>query len=226
MQMSEYPKIEHEPFNVDRKLGYVIQKFRKNEAIDEDLKEIFTPTPLIKHCYELFGKEFNFQIVDAAKEHPYKHIFLKREDEISRIFSLFMAMQTQVWGPEKQSNYQKILGGEMELEPFDIDQMIRHMQQCRQITHEIKEKLSEENLGYHEVSFEEFYSGTREERLAHLAALFDYLEFDSNVMERYADLIEEKIFNSSQNTQSVLEYVPNYREALERLKEVSVKIEL
>jgi LPS sulfotransferase NodH len=219
--ISEYPGMEHEPFNADRKLGGFIRKFRSGvdrKILAGELDELFSQHYLIKHCYELFGEEFNYLIASAVIPHDYKHLFLRREDEVSRIVSLYLARQTSVWGPEqKKDKYEAIISGREKLEPFDIASMKEHLLWCKNITSKIKNYLSSQGMVFKEISYEEFYTGDRETRFEKLVELFQFLEFDDDVMERYSNLIEEKIFNSSQNSQSILEFVPNYKEALEIL---------
>lgn len=221
-EISEHKGIQHEPFNVDRVLGHFVQDFRKQTdraEISSGLDELFLDTPLIKHCYEIFGKEFNQLIVNAAVKQNYKHLFLKREDEISRIISLFLAQQTSVWGPEqKKKKYDDIISGKSTLLPFDIEAMVEHYKWCKNITKKIQNMLTQNKKEFKTISFEDYYTGNREERLANLYDLFEYLEFDSETIEAYHDRIEEKIFKSSQNSQDILKYVPNYNEAIQALK--------
>ena len=53
-EMSEYSALQHEPFNLDRRLGYVIEAFREgkeNVAIEKMIEEALFDTPVVKHCY-------------------------------------------------------------------------------------------------------------------------------------------------------------------------------
>ena len=228
MEMSEYNGVQHEPFNLDRKYGYVIKEFRDNrddDRLTNKLDNIFDSYPLIKHCYELFGTEFNDLILKSiGKKEPYRHLFLKREDEVSRIMSLYLAFQSEVWGVESTSKYQSIINGEKKLEPFPIDNMKKHLFWCNRITEHIKCKLTENGNEYIEISFEDIYDGDREERLRRLDKLFDYLEFDQDIRDNFSDVIEEKIFNSSQKSKSVIELVPNYEETKEVLSSTLEKL--
>ena len=227
--ISEHPNLQegniysiHEPFNKERILGHFIIKYNQGiskEILLSKLQETFQNTPNMKHCYELFSKGFNDLIVESVLEQNYGHIFLKREDEVSRIFSLFLAEQTSVWGPEqKKDKYNNILSGKEKLRPFDIDRMVEHYKWCNVITNHIQTKLEKHGQTYKIVSFEEFYMGEREERLRKLYELFDYLGFEHSVREEYKEKIREKVFNSSQDSRSILEYVPNYKEAIEILQ--------
>ena len=168
----------------------------------------------------LFRTKFNDRILHVVSQQPYKHIFLSREDEIKRIFSLHLALQTDVWGPEKKGHYQQIIAGEQKLEPFNITTMVEHMKWCQNITSYIKKQLHSKGIGFKEINFESFYTGERENCLASLEALFDYLEFDQEIRQSFKGKIEEKIFHSSQNSHSILEYIPNYKTAYEVLQKV------
>ena len=170
--ISEYRGIEHEPFNADKKLGRFIKSFQngtKCEKIIKELDEIFLAKPLIKHCYEIFGKEFNSLLVQSIVKHDYKHLFLKREDEISRIISLYLAQQTSVWGPEqKKKKYDDIISGKDKLEPFSIEKMIDDYKWCRNITNQTQKMLTEKGKEFMLISFEDFYVGERDRRLENL----------------------------------------------------------
>jgi hypothetical protein len=223
-EMSEYPQIQHEPFNVDRQLGQYVKDYRSgvdHNILKKRLSEELEKTPTIKHCYEMFSKEFNMIILDVVCNKHYQHVFLKREDEISRIFSLYLAQQTSVWGPEQKKNiYSEIISGTRLLDPFDIDNMVEHARWCTKLTQTIKDELTKRNIIYKEVSFEDFYVGEDIERLGKLYSLFDYLEFSNETREKFKSEIDKKIFNSSQQSRDILEYIPNYKDALERLQTI------
>ena len=221
MQMSEYVGVQHEPFNQDRKYGYIIRNFRKNkdsEWVSEKLDKIFDSYPLVKHCCELFGVEFNDMILKSLKNKKnYRHLFLRREDEVSRIMSLYLAIQSSVWGVGGIHKYKEIVKKKKKLEPFPVVKMKEHLLWCNRITRHIKKSLLKSGYEYMEISFEDIYEGSREERLAKLDKLFDYLEFDQKVRNDFSEIIEEKIFNSSQKSKSVIEMVPNYEETKKAL---------
>jgi len=172
--MSEYrgpsPKIgvwpsTDEPFNIERTLGRFIKEYRQGvnkNLIYENILEALKKTPLIKHCYEIFGEEFNDIIIDSLSNYSYKHVFLCREDEVSRILSLYLAMQTNVWGAAKKDHYETIIKGEIQLEPFDINAMKKHLKWCIYLTKHIKARLDSMSIEYKEISFEDFYIGDRE----------------------------------------------------------------
>ena len=220
-RISEYKQIQGEPFNKDRIFSDITHSFYAGEDITTDLDDAFKKTPLIKHCYEIFNKEFNTLIVNGLIKQNYKHIFLIRENEVSRIMSLFLASQTGVWGQDKMKKYDEIIAGKSILSPFDIDKMIEQYELDQKITSDIKEMLTVNNKEYKIISFEDIYTGSRQKRLKNLQELFNFLEFSENTMHEFKDEIEKWIFNSSQDSKSILEYVPNYKEAIAELTKVS-----
>lgn len=218
--ISEYRGMQHEPFNVDRVWGNFVTEYRQNKSIPlikDELNNVLKTTPLIKHCYELFGIEFNNLILDVVKEKEYKHILLIKKNELSRICSLFLAKQTSVWGLEqKKEKYINIITKKHRLEPFDMEEMHTHIKWCKNISKQIINTLTLNNIEYKIIYFEELYTGTREERLASLYELFEYLEFSEDTKVLHEEEIEKKIFNNSQDSIDILSSVPNYKEIITR----------
>lgn len=220
-EISEYPKIDDEPFNEDRVLNYIVQDFKSGNDIANELSRVFSSTPNVKYCYEPYNEEFNSLIVNVASNQNYKHIILTREDEVSRIMSLFLAQQTNVWGAKNLKKYKAIKAGEESLCPFNIDKMLNQYKHDRKITNDIKEMLTKKNKQYKVVSFEDIYTGNRKKRLTNLQELFEFLEFNENTMAEFEDKIEEMVFHASQDTKNILKYVPNHLEAVEKLTNIS-----
>ncbi len=225
MKMSEHQEVEHEPFNLDRIFGYMGQDY-KNQLLNGDttkvsfeLDRLFLGKPLIKHCYEIIDTNFNKMLIDRLKDTNYKQIFLLRKDEVSRILSLFLAYQTNVWGKHgSEEQYEMIKNGEKTLTPFDMEHVKEEEETAILKTKMVQKLLNQENICYKVVYFEDFFTGEREERLSNLNDLFNYLEFDKKTVEEYKALIEQTIFNKSQKSSSILEYVPNHKEAKSMLE--------
>ncbi len=227
MEMSEYKKIEHEPFLWERELGFVTKEFRRQLDADDHidivpvLEEVFAEQPLIKHCYEVFHIDLSRNLIRFLKNRDYKHIFLLRKDEVSRIFSLLLAYQTDVWGKHgSEEAYDRIQSGEQRLEPFDIELLKKEEQTAINHTRKIKNILKNNDLPYKMIYFEDLYTGNEEKRKENLYDLFDYLEFDQEVIESHQEMINEILFQRSQKSNSILPYVPNLKEAEDVLKKV------
>ena len=227
IEMSEYPQVLHEPFNKERTFGNVTKKFHEGDDITKDLDAIFKSKSNIKHCYELnqIGKEFNAQILDAVARADYKHIFLSREDEILRLTSCFLAIQTGVWGARKMHKYEDIISGKSFLKPFDIDAVIKHYLLCKDSTAYIKTILNEKNISYRTITFEDLYTGSKEARLKHIHQIFEFIEFDSKTIQAYSEETDKRIFHSSQQSASIYQYIPNYKETKRELEKIINKPE-
>ena len=227
MEMSEYETIDHEPFNTDRKFNFVTYEFleqkKKGGEIDihSSLDKAFQSTPLIKHAYDTVDPLFNELFAKYIKSKDYKHIFLTRKDEVSRVLSLFMAYQSGVWGKHgSESVYEAIRSGEKTLEPFDLEGMMRNLLYAAALTKQVRSILDRESINYRDVYFEDFYIGEEDERREKLYALLEYLEFDGETIYQYRDMIWHILFNRDQKSRSVLEFVPNYTEAREMLESI------
>jgi len=227
MEMSEYETIDHEPFQMHRKFGYIATAFSESRNNNEDtdipslLENAFREKPLIKHCYEIADPNFNETLVDFLKNSEYKHIFLIRRDEVSRVLSLFLAYMSDVWGKHgSEGMYEMIRNGEKILPAFDLDAMRKEEEYSTRQTAHIREVLRKESIEFQDVYFEDLYSGSKESREANLYALLDYLEFDEERIDQYSEMIGHILFNRDQKSKSILEFVPNYMEAKQILEEM------
>ena len=227
MEMSEYETIDHEPFQEHRKFGYISSAFSESSENKTDtdiqslLKDAFKDKPLIKHCYEIADPQFNETLAHFLKHSDYKHLFLIRKDEVSRVLSLFLAYMSDVWGKHgSEGMYEMIQNGEKILPPFDLDAMKKEEEYSTKQTAYIREVLRKESIAFQDVYFEDLYSGSKESREAELYALLDYLEFDEETITRHREMIGHILFNRDQKSKSILEFVPNYRDAQEMLQEM------
>jgi len=226
MQMSEYKAVEHEPFNLDRVFGYIVQDYKKEllngdtSKVSSSLDRLFIGKPLIKHCYEITDTNFNKILINSLKNTDYKHIFLLRKDEVSRVLSLFLAYQTNVWGKHgSEEIYNMIKSGKKVLKSFEIDHIRKEEERAIVKTKMIQKLLTQKNIFYKIIYFEDFFTGDRDKRLNNLNSLFNYLEFNEKTVKNYKDLIEQTIFNKSQKSSSILEYVPNHKDAKKILED-------
>jgi len=228
MEMSEHETIDHEPFQLERKLGYInrafnAQKDGNNSAdIVEKLDEAFVSKPLIKHTYEIENADFNEMLAGYIKSTEYKHLFLIRKDEVSRVLSLFMAYQSDVWGKHgSESTYEMIRSGQKVLEPFDLDAIREEEVRSMEQTRKTRAVLNRESIEYRDIYFEDFYTGDEESRRENLYALLDYLEFDEETIRQHEKMIWHILFNRDQKSRNIMEYVPNYAEARAMLEEMT-----
>ncbi len=229
--MSEHnSSIQHEPFNLNRTFGYITKEFEKqnNSNFGLDLSTLFDKefikTPLIKHCYEITNSSLNYELISNIKNREYKHILLLRKDEESRIFSLLLALQTDVWGLHgSRKIYELIRSRKKTLKPIDKGSIDYEVDNSIKKTSEIKLFLEKQSIDYKTIYFEDFFEGQADKRFTNLYKLFEYLDFSSNVISEHQNIIKETILRRSQNSFSILKYLPNYLESKNYLLNKMIK---
>jgi hypothetical protein len=217
MDMSEHKSAEPEPFNWGRtrtrQFAYVTIAWRKHHdkaAFMRAVADIFAQRYVIKHCYQMFSAEFNGNLMEAAANTGYRHVFLKRRDELARVVSQFVAEATGGWHPEMALRiYKNIRRGRRQLPPIPVDEAVARIVSSRKRSDEILRFMNEFEVPHRIIYHEDIYHGEREARLARLNEVLDFLGFTEQDIEKHRAVIEEKIFNRGQNTPSVARYVPN-----------------
>lgn len=221
MSISEYPKIDHEPFNLDRTLGSVAKRWYDTRDVAQsrkDLTEALQARPLIKHCFEIHGPKFNRLLLETVQQMGYRHILLTREDEVSRILSLQLAEATGVWGKMgAEEGYAKFLAdGAPELS-FDIPASQEHLEHCFDSWGWLERELQSLDIKPFRLKFENLYSSITAGKQT-LRHVFDYLDFDPETFAEHANQIENALRYKGQNSSKMLPFVTNANEARSTLQ--------
>ncbi|MDR3450110.1 MAG: class I SAM-dependent methyltransferase [Alphaproteobacteria bacterium] len=217
MKMSEHKTTDHEPFltwgEQPRALHYVVDDWNKTkdkEQLENSFNEIFAQHYLIKHCYELLPAPFNQVLVKSAANTNYRHIFLLRRDEQSRLISMAIAEGNGTWFRDyARSVFAKVATGQQELEPLPVDRIVQKFRHARTVTAKIRNQMTDLGIGPFELYYEDLYVGDREPRLANLRRLFDFLGFSQETIEAHSADIEKLIFDGGQATARIVDRVPN-----------------
>ncbi len=222
MTISEWQAAEHEPFNRDRQFGAVTAAFAMNrdeDQLEKDLAAIFAQGYLIKHTYELRNKALNAAVLHAAVKAGYRHLLLVRRDEFSRLVSKFVAEANGTWFKGYAGRvYEKIRTGERSLGPIPIEKIVAAYQHCREMTDEIRSSLQAVAPDFHEVDYEDLYTGEESARRARLDELFRFLDFPPARIEAERASIEEKVLGEGMDTRSIMPFLPNLNEVVEALQ--------
>ena len=211
-------KIEHEPFNWDRTFGFIAKNFqndRNNFAnLQADLKQHCIEKKIcIKHCYEVSGEVLNLSLIDIFAQSNYKHIFLLRRDELSRLLSLYTAIHTDVWGKHgSEGIYEQYLKGNKKLPEYDIEEMKKHLQLCNRKTDALKQRMSDNNIQFLNIYYEDLYSGDFEERKQFLQKICDYLEVPYSLFESKTENFKYKLMKANQKSNALYDLIPNLQE--------------
>ena len=210
--LSEHPGTQHEPFNPDRKFGWVTQGWIDNSDTAELMKgldQVLADTPLIKHCYELVPEMVNLALIKATSDRGYRHIVLDRETEVDRIISLELAKTTGAWGAEAaETIYAEIEAGRRQLPEIDIPQASSHMKACANLRRWLAEQFDAAHhtplLVYFEEVYGDFKAGVRT-----VEEVLDCLGIVPSDQAKYEALLVEALTEQSQNSQSIAGAVPN-----------------
>jgi SAM-dependent methyltransferase len=231
MEMSEHPGAEHEPFNWARKKPRQFWSIAESwgntkdaKALSRSLDEVYSQRFLIKHCYELHRMPFNIHLMEAAAKMEYRHILLLRRDESSRLISKFIAEAQGTWFKDYASKvFDEVARGQRKLGPLPVESIVAHYRHCREATESIRALLKQLGVDCVEIFYEDLYVGARDTRLARTHDLFEFLGFTPENIERNHAVIQEKIFDSGQNSRAVARFVPNLREVVDTLAAAGCK---
>lgn len=213
-EASEYSASQHECFNNGREFDHIQKAINSNKPQGRDeLEGLVNANILFKHCFEIHSVKFNTKLFEIiANKNSYKHIVLMRKDELSRACSLELAKQTNVWGKQsvEKGGYKDIENGLKQLEPFNVKRMLSHSSYCKQYLEWLIFNLKEQSLDYKLYNFEDFYSGSEEERVNNINDIFHFVGLKNfHINDKKNEVLRKKFFNNSQNSSSIYSDVPN-----------------
>lgn len=221
--LSEFPTVEHEPFNLSRHFGAVTQAWRDTKDEDElrlNLMAALADRPLIKHCCELVPNEVNACLMQVTTELGYRHVILRRDDEVGRILSLELAKLSGVWGKRgSYKTYEKIKSGELELGPVETMGAVEHLIFCNDLMQDVSAGLAELGVVPFEAVFEDIYGTEPPERgRRRVRQLLRFLDIDPREHKRYGARLREALEKKGQNSARVMDLVPNIKAARSALQ--------
>lgn len=208
--ISSFPPIQHEPFNPDRKLGWIARDFNATgDAVRmaEQMTSALASRPNLKHCLEIVRPELTRALIETCEALGYRFLVLTRRDEAARLRSLALAVATGAWGPEQARKiYPRIRDGRQAPQPVDLkwlEQLVRNdyalLGRCLRL-------LRNRRIPHRWLVFEEVYdsAGSRRAAGADLAAdMGIVLADDDPRLARFAD-------RPSQNSHSIADHVPDH----------------
>lgn len=221
---STHSSVQHEPFNTGRIWGDVTVDLRNqldqdmDQMIDWDLAQFRERISLycqqkrnIKHTIDNTPFLITKFLLEASLEQDYNHIVLLRKDNFKRIISLLIAQQT-VWKMEGDSTvvFSKIISGELDLQKIPFKKLQKNFNSSIQKLGGLYELLHQNNVDYYRVYFEELFSDQlgQQQRLDKISNILNYL----NIKEYDSQHLYKNLFESSENTKSIYEYIPNYHQ--------------
>ena len=218
--VSQFPPVEHEPFNTDRVFGKITTDFRKTRdvaAMQEAVKAAVADSPNIKHCVEIIPQEITRALIDICMDQGYGFMVLTRKDEARRVLSLLLAVSTGAWGPEMANRiYPQIIEGTLTPKPIDLEALRNRVRVDYYSIGGTLSLLRNRQIDYQWLLFEELYFGETsiEDQAREIAAVLG-IEIASDDPRLAAFSKRE-----GQKSGSIAEYVEGYDEAARLLSEL------
>lgn len=207
--LSAFPTIQHEPLNPGRIWGDIATRFERSgdhDRLRADLATALGGWPNIKHCFDIAAPEVTDALLDLCVARGYRIALLVRDDDASRIRSLFLAKATGAWGSDRAAEvFPRIVSGDLPVPPIDLAQVRRRFFADRAATARVETLLANRAVPYVRLSFEAIYApdGDRAQRAADILALMGIdVGLGNAMVRRFAK-------GSGQKSVSVLDYVPN-----------------
>jgi hypothetical protein len=202
--VSEHPVAPTEPFDdagivEDRQFSDVGKRMNPADR-DAALRSICDQKLLIKHCYENLSEEFNLALAEISTRAGYRHIHLRRRDELARLISKGVAEQHGTWLPTEwtASKFDQWKADGRKLPPLDVPALKRY--------HELSESRWRSLAGMllsREVASEELFSNPE----VVLSGLADHLG-----VPRAKVPTMRKGLGAGQSTPSIWDLIPNIEE--------------
>lgn len=206
---------QDEAFNRDRELGSITREYEESGDLDrlsKQINEVIAQKKNLKHCVETVPYEITSRLLRFAEAQGYKHIVLLRRNEEDRQLSLALALITKAWGPSEAAKiYQEISSGARQLDPINLGWMQKHLDRDAIALGRLMRLFAVSDISYRTVFFEDLYTGPFEARSNYLKALIKWIGLHRARTvgdEAYESVLMER----SQNTASILSFVPNISE--------------
>lgn len=161
--ISSFPAVEHEPFNVDRIFGAITKDFQETgdkAKMEAAVQEAVAHSPNIKHCVEIIPLEQTRALIDTCMAQGYGFMVLTRRNEARRMLSLLLAVSTGAWGPEMAATiYPEIIAGTRKAAPIDLKTVRNRVRQDYFSIGRTLSMLRNRQIDYQWLLFEELYLG-------------------------------------------------------------------
>lgn len=162
-KVSDFPTIEHEPFNRDRKLGQITRSYERHldpDRLRAEIDAALAARPNLKHCVEVVPMAVTRALLEACRDKGYRFLVLTRRDEVSRMVSLALAVATGVWGPKQADKvYPRILSGKHKPQAVDLAAARKMLVRSASAMGQTLTLLRNRGLAYRWLVFEELYKG-------------------------------------------------------------------
>lgn len=218
--ISTFPTRQHEPLNLDRIWGDVLQNFNATRDIDAmraALVDKLAERPNIKHCFEIIPPQINRVLIEECARLGYRFFVLTRRDEASRLKSLFLALATEAWGPEQAAQiYPEIRAGLRQVRAMPPEQGRQTVYQAAIALGQVLTLLRNRQIPHDWLIFEEIYKGEtpiQDHAIRIVSQLGASIAPDDERLRAFAS-------GAGQNSDSIQDFVPGMPALLQLLDEL------
>lgn len=222
--LSSFPAWQDEAFNRDRELGGITRTFEETgdaAALDTAVRDVVAQRKNLKHCIEVVPYEVTSALLRHCVAAGYRHLILLRLNEVERQLSLALAKTTKAWGPaEAESVYAEIRDGRRKLEPLNLGQIRRQMDQDSAALGRLVRLMLQYRVDYGMTFFEDLYEGVLDARIAEvrrIAALLGLSRAEKEADKAFYHALTQR----GQGTKNVYDFVPNISEAREFIRQMT-----
>lgn len=210
--LSCFPTIEHEPFNADRRLGYVTTQFQQNDNLRElylEVEKALTDSPNIKHCIEIAPFELTAALLRTAAAKDYGIVVMTRLNEGARLVSLSLAKTTGAWGAEAAArHYSAIVEGRTQLPPILVKDLQNQATHDSAMLGRTLHLMKNDHIPYFWLDYEEAYGSLQ----AFQGCLDRVRDMLNTAKRQNAASLAATFGATAQESQRLLAHVPNVEE--------------
>jgi len=210
-EFSDFPRMEHEPFNPGRVLHPVVERFvaaRDEDRLRAEIREALADRPVLKHCFDILPVPLHRVLFEVTCDLGYRHVLLERRDEAARLLSLALARQTNAWGKAQAKDiYAEIHAGKRTLAPIPEEELLAECRTAGERRRMLAGLFRAAGVRPFLLVFEELFESPEAGR-RRLDALVDWLEQERDP-QAFAAKSTDSLTTTGQDTGSIVSFVPN-----------------
>ncbi len=216
---SDFDGYEHEPFNKNRRLHWIVDRWNKHKdkaSLYRDLDKILSEKKLMKLCLEIMPVELNVAIAELSIKHGYRHLFLYREEAVGRLLSLNYSMKTDIWS--KDQARERVVDDKVFREKIPTNKLIHHEINAQHEMQRVYELLLDSGKSPSSISFEQLYNSPFSEASDRVKHLFQELIGKESVCDH--DFLDKLLNKGGQKTNSEYVRFSNSEAFIEEVKKL------
>lgn len=214
-----------EPFNRDRPFGHITRALREGASAEDvrpDIEDAVDSVDFLKHCIDFLPIALHEELLAVTVARGWTHLVLERRNKVARALSLEMAIQTGIWGQDKDADdtlLQSYLSGEKTVGAFDADRCQNALREHRRRSRWLSRRLQERSVPHHRLVFERIY---KKEPVSEWAPpLMDFIGARDAGRAEFIAAMSVQRESGGQGTRALYAQVPNIKEVRKTLQRLA-----